>query len=304
MYRIRKGSSMGWSHALSASGEKSAERGAVLITGASSGIGRACALRLDADGFQVFAGVRKKEDGVAVQQQASVRLTPLLLDVTREQDIASAVAIVSARMNAAGLAGVINNAGVVCSGPLEFISSDALRKQLEVNLIGPLAIIRAFLPLLRKHQGRIVNVGSTSGKIASSFLGPYCASKFALEAVTDALRMELRPPSVQVSIIEPGPLATAIWQKQLAAEDALMSELPPEGRRLYGEALAQRRRAAVRMQHMPADLDQVCDAIVHALTASRPKTRYPVGLGARAKTLIARLAPDRVRDWLIEFRRR
>jgi len=295
---------MGWNHALSASGEQSANRGAVLITGASSGIGRACALRLDADGFQVFAGVRKKEDGAAVQQQASVRLTPLLLDVTRKQDIASAVAIVSARMNAAGLAGVINNAGVVCSGPLEFISSDALRKQLEVNLIGPLAIIRAFLPLLRKHQGRIVNVGSTSGKIASSFLGPYCASKFALEAVTDALRMELRSSSVQVSIIEPGPLATAIWQKQLTAEDALMSELPPEGRRLYGEALAQRRRAAVRMQHMPADLDQVCDAIVHALTASRPKTRYPVGLGARAKTMIARLAPDWVRDWLIEFRRR
>src|SRR6266568_4897165 len=162
--------------------------GSVVVTGASTGIGEACALRLDRRGFRVFAGVRREVDGGALKQKASSRLTPILLDVTDASSIKSAAAAVVAALGEEGLSGLVNNAGIAIAGPLEFLPIDELRRQFEVNVIGQIAVTQAFLPLLRKGHGRIVNMGSIAGKSALPFTGPYCASKFALEALTDSLR--------------------------------------------------------------------------------------------------------------------
>src|SRR4028119_876827 len=163
-----------------------ASRGAVVVTGASTGIGRACALSLDAMGFRVFAGVRKSEDGESLRKASSSRLTPVFIDVTDEQSIATAAAEVSRVVGDAGLAGLVNNAGVAIPGPLEYLPLEELRRQLEINLVGQLAVTQAFLPLLRKAQGRIVNISSLAGKLTTPFNGAYSAAKHGIEAFSDA----------------------------------------------------------------------------------------------------------------------
>ncbi|MEX0791398.1 MAG: SDR family NAD(P)-dependent oxidoreductase, partial [Actinomycetota bacterium] len=170
----------------------SEDRGAVVITGASTGIGRATAPRLAAIGFRVFAGVRKQADADSLKQEAPA-VTPLILDVTDEHSIAEAATAVKAAVGANGLAGLVNNAGITVPGPLEFLPAEDLRRQFEVNVIGPIAVTQAFMPLLRAGKGRIVNVGSIGGRVSTPFLGAYSASKFAIEAISDALRVELRP---------------------------------------------------------------------------------------------------------------
>jgi NAD(P)-dependent dehydrogenase (short-subunit alcohol dehydrogenase family) len=274
----------------------------VVITGASTGIGAACALYLDQLGWRVFAGVRKQADGNSLQQQASDRLTPLLLDVTDTAAIAAAADTVAAAVGPAGLAGLVNNAGVAFSGPLEFLPIADLRRQLEVNVIGQVAVTQAFLPLLRQGRGRIVNMGSISGRVASPFLGSYAASKFALEALTDSLRVELRPWGLEVIIVEPGPIATPIWDKSLALADDLIRHLPPQGRDLYGPALATARARGLRFGQAGIPAEAVAQVVAHALTAPRPKTRYLVGRGLRLAVLLTKFLPDRLRDWLIARR--
>jgi NAD(P)-dependent dehydrogenase (short-subunit alcohol dehydrogenase family) len=170
-----------------------ASQGAVVITGASTGIGRACALSLDALGFRVFAGVRKSDDGESLRRVASDRLTPVFIDVTDKQSIAAAAGSVSREVGTAGLVGLVNNAGVAVPGPLEYLPLEELRRQLEINLVGQLAVIQAFLPLLRKARGRIVNISSLAGKLTTPFNGAYSAAKHGIEAFSDALRMELTP---------------------------------------------------------------------------------------------------------------
>lgn len=273
---------------------------AVLVTGASTGIGEACARRLDQMGFTVFAGVRKESDGGALKGGASDRLTPLSLDVTRPQDIERAVARVADAVGDAGISGLVNNAGIAVAGPLELIPVDALRRQFEVNLVGQVAVTQAFLPLLRRGAGRIVNIGSVSGVMALPFIGAYSASKFALEAVTDSLRVELRPWGIQVSIVEAGAIDTPIWSKSRAAADELLATLPPQTRARYGTVLAGVRDRLSQPRGLPAD--RVARVVVRALTAPRPKTRYVVGRGARLKILLWRLLPDRLRDRVIARR--
>ena len=275
-------------------------RGAVVVTGASTGIGAACARRLDGLGFRVFAGVRRPEDGAALARQMSPRLTPIIIDVTDEASIAAAVETVSAAVGDAGLAGLVNNAGIAIAAPLEFAPLAEVRRQLEVNTIGLLAVTQAFLPLLRAGHGRILNVGSVSGLVASPFTGPYSASKFALEALTDTLRMELRPWSLHVSIVAPGVVATPIWAKSVAAADRLLQALPREAHELYGAAMDAVRASAMQTAQSGAGIapEAVARAVVHALTARRPKTRYLVGLDARAGALAA-FIPARLRDRLI-----
>lgn len=190
-------------------GENLAGR-AVVITGASTGIGKGCALALDKLGARVFAGVRKEADGAALQAEASERLTPVMLDVTDGDQIQAAVRLVQEGMGDAGVAGLINNAGIGVGGPLEFIDLDDLRWQMEVNVIGPMAMIRAFMPLIRQGKGRIVNISSIAGRSATPFMGPYSASKHALEALSDPLRVELRLWNIHVSLIEPGAVQTPI----------------------------------------------------------------------------------------------
>lgn len=269
------------------------------MTGASTGIGKSCALHLDRVGFQVFAGVRRQTDGDALREQASDRLSPIFLDVTKSELIASAAKTVTAAIGQTGLVGLVNNAGIAVAGPLEFVPIDELRRQFEVNVIGQIAVTQAFLPLLRLGRGRIVNIGSISGRVAMPFLGPYAASKFALRALTDSLRVELRPWDVGVSIVEPGAIDTPIWEKSISRAERIIKARPQQVYDLYGQAIAKARRAALGSSQAAIPPDEVTRAIIHALTAKRPRTRYLVGPNARLAAGAASLLPDRLRDWLI-----
>ena len=271
----------------------------VVITGASTGIGEACALHLDGLGWRVFAGVRKDADGEALQRKASARLMPLRIDVTDGASIASARDAVARELGERGLDGLVNNAGIAVAAPLEFVPIDELRRQLDVNVIGQIAVTQAFLPLIRKARGRIVNIGSVSGKLATPFMGPYSASKFAMEALTDALRIELRPWKIEVAIVEPGSIATPIWEKAQVMADEIEAQLPPEGHTLYDGAIKALRVFADEAAKRGIPPAEVAKAVAHALTAKKPKTRYIVGSDARQQALLAKFAPDRLRDALI-----
>jgi len=274
-------------------------RGTVVVTGASTGIGRACALRLDRLGFLVFAGVRRDADGKALKKASKSGLTPLLIDVTEKASITAAASAVDNAVGEEGLAGLVNNAGIAVPGPLEFLPLDDLRSQMEVNVIGQVAVTQSFLPLLRKGQGRIVNIGSIGGRMATPFLGAYAASKFAMEALTDSLRMELKPWGISVSIIEPGSIDTRMWEKGQDAADVLLEKLPPEGHKFYDPAVNAMRKAAEKTAREAIPPSAVAKAVVHALTSDKPKTRYVVGTDARIQAVVARLVPDRMRDWLV-----
>jgi len=269
----------------------------VVITGASTGIGEACALRLDRLGWRVFAGVRRDADGQALRQKSSERLCPLFIDVTDEASIAQAAVQVRAAVGEAGLAGLVNNAGVAIGGPLEFVPLDELAWQFEVNVIGPMAVTQTFLPLLRQSRGRIVNMSSIGGRSVSPFLGPYCASKFALEALNDSLRLELQPWGIAVVSIEPGEIATPIWQKSQAVAERIIAKMPPQATELYGPAIDFMLKMITNAEGIPAD--EVAQAVAHALTAPRPKTRYVVGKDARIRVWLERL-PTRWRDRVIQ----
>jgi NAD(P)-dependent dehydrogenase (short-subunit alcohol dehydrogenase family) len=207
---------------------------------------------------------------------------------------------VRAAVGAGGLAGLVNNAGISVTGPLEYVPVSALRSQLEVNVVGPVAATQAFLPLLRAGHGRVVNIGSIAGRIATPLVGPYCASKFALEAITDALRMELLPWGLHVSIVEPGVVRTPIWERGLAMGEEVLRDAPPLMLARYGRLIAGLRSSAAAAAHGGVPPDAVARVVVQALTAPRPRTRYVVGADARLRLLFRRLPiPDRVRDRLI-----
>lgn len=267
---------------------------AVLVTGASTGIGEACALHLDRLGVRVFAGVRNDVDGKALADRASERLTPVQLDVTRAETIQSARSALEAAVGQAGLAGLVNNAGLWCGGPLEFTCLDDIRAEFEVNVFGAIAVTQALLPLLRAARGRVVNVSSISGRVALPFFGPYAASKFALEAASDSLRVELRPWGMHVALVEPGDVETPIQQKAIETLRRAREAYPPEAFALYGEVFG----LAEQRQRRGAPVSRVSKAIEHALFAASPKTRYLLGLDARALSGLNRL-PTRLRDWLI-----
>ena len=233
----------------------------VVITGASTGIGAASALHLDQRGFTVFAGVRKPADGAVLQQSSSDRLIPIMLDVTDQASIQQAQAIVSERVGTTGLYGLVNNAGIAVPAPLEAISIPDLRRQLEVNVIGQVAVTQAFLPLLRQARGRIINMGSIAGRAAMPLMGPYSASKFALEAITDALRLEVQQWGIHVSIIEPGAIATPIWDK--SAGDAMNREaaIATELRMLYEPMVAAVRKVVEEAMKRAIPSDAVAQIV-------------------------------------------
>ncbi len=274
-------------------------KGAVVITGASTGIGAACAVHLATLGFRVFAGVRKTADGQALKGRVSGALTPLLLDVTDEASISRAAKEVDEAVGATGLYGLVNNAGIVVAGPLEILPLDELRKQLEVNVVGQLAVTQAFVPLLRRARGRLVNVGSISGRSASPALGPYAASKSALEALTHALRVELKPWGINVCLIEPGAVSTPIWEKSKAAGEELARRAPTEGHTLYAGLIAAVQKAAGHAARRAMPVQIVAEVVAQALTTPKPKTRYVVGRDAKIQAAAAWLLPDRLRDRLL-----
>jgi NAD(P)-dependent dehydrogenase (short-subunit alcohol dehydrogenase family) len=274
-------------------------RGAVVITGASTGIGRACALHLDSLGFHVFAGVRKQEDGERLRADASERLTPVIIDIGDARSIEAAAAQVRDAAGERGLAGLVNNAGIAVAAPLEFIPIEEFRRQLEVNVVGQVAVTQAFLPLLRKAKGRVVNIGSIGGRIALPFAGAYAASKFAMEAITDSLRRELRASGIEVSIIEPGGIATPIWDRGLKTADSIREKLSPEAEALYGRAFDATRHAAAEIGRNGLPPEAVAKVVEHALTAARPRTRYLVGRDAKMRARLASVLPDRTFDRLV-----
>jgi NAD(P)-dependent dehydrogenase (short-subunit alcohol dehydrogenase family) len=272
---------------------------AVVVTGASTGIGRATAVHLDSVGLRVFAGVRRDEDGDQLRREASSRLTPLRLDVTNPDDIAVAVAVVGKAVRDSRLAGIVNNAGIAVSGPVEFVPVDEWRRQFEINVFGVVAMIQGFMPLLRENRGRIVNTSSLGGRLAQPMVAPYTASKHALEALSDSLRIELRPWGISVSLIEPGAVKTPIWSKGLDAATELLSSAPPELRELYGAAVEIATRVAVHENETGVEPIAVARAIEHALLSPHPRTRYPVGRQAKILIPLARFLPDRLKDELI-----
>ena len=269
-------------------------KGNILVTGASTGIGRACALRLAELGYRVFAGVRKPADGEALRAQGAGAIEPVALDVTSAESIAAAVAALGDEP----LAGLINNAGIAVLGPLELVSVDAWRRQFEVNVIGLVAVTQACLPLLRRVPGRIVNIGSISGRSALPGSGPYDSTKFAVEAITDSLRLEVHRWGIAVSVIEAGAMATPIYEKCLRGVDELSRQVPPEQLALYRGLMETIRKETGAETRRAAPVDKVVKAVVHALTARRPRPRYLVGRDVWL-WLFLNWLPTRWRDRLI-----
>jgi NAD(P)-dependent dehydrogenase (short-subunit alcohol dehydrogenase family) len=267
--------------------------GIVLVTGASSGIGEATALHLRELGFDPVAAVRKDEDAERLEAGG---LRTVRIDVTNVDSIAAA----RADLGDGPLAGLVNNAGIAVAAPLEFLPLDQLRQQLEVNLIGQVAVTQRFLPALRAGRGRIVNVSSIGGRVALPLVGAYNASKFALEAVSDSLRRELPSHGVDVIVIEPGGVKTPIWRKgdELATE--LTADMPPEAERLYGRLIeALRKQTAKIATETGIEPREVAEAIGRALTAKRPRARYLVGRDAKMRATAAAVLPARVMDRLV-----
>ncbi len=281
---------------------------AVVITGASTGIGAACALDLAVRGWRVFAGVRHSADGERLRTESAQRIEPIHLDVTDPESIAQAAQVVSLAVGTAGLAGLVNNAGIVVASPLEALPIADLRKQLEVNVIGQIAVTQAFLPLVRRGRGRIVNMGSIAGRATLPVMGPYSASKFALEALTDALRLELQPWGIQVSIVEPGAIATPIWRKSKQAASKVEAAISASVRDLYKDTVERVREAVAEAEQRAIGPEAVAKAVWHALTATRPKTRYLVGTDANVRALMQQLLPDRLQDrfltWMLKLPRK
>jgi len=265
----------------------------VVVTGASSGIGRSCALRLASAGWRVFAGVRSSADGDVLRASASERLVPVRVDVTDLDSVDQLAQVVASAVGATGLQGLVNNAGVATGGVLEAVDLAEFRHVLEVNVTGQLAVTQRLIPLLRLGRGRIVMMSSISGRSALPIMGPYAASKHALEALTDSLRLELYPWGIHVSAVEPGTIATPIWAKALATAETLVARYSAETRKLYGPLIDAMLSGLSKVGGAPVEL--VSDAVVHALQSPRPKTRYVVGSDARSRVWLERL-PDRMRD--------
>ena len=276
----------------------SSGRGAVVITGASTGIGRASALELDSRGFHVFAGVRRDEDADRLRAERP-SIEPLRIDVTDAASIAAARDHVAEAVGARGLAGLVNNAGIAVPGPLEHLPIDELRRQLEVNLVGQVAVTQAFIAVLRTARGRIVNIGSIGGRVALPLLGPYAASKHAMEGITDSLRRELRPWGIEVSIVRPGPIATEIWERGNANADELLERMPGAAAD-YGPAIERARAFAAQRTREAVPPSAVAEVVAQALTADKPRTRYLVGPQARLLAGLRAVLPDRWFDAVLE----
>ena len=274
------------------------ENRSVLVTGASSGIGKECALLLARHGFRVFAGVRKQRDAEALGEAGDGRIVPVMIDVTEASSIQAAVNTVREALPADATFALVNNAGITVAGPLEILPIDSLRRQFEVNVIGQVAVTQAFLPLLRGHRGRIVIMGSVLGRISPPLVGPYAAAKFALEAITDSLSIELRGSGIRVVLLEPGNIATPIWEKSKNNVLERLDSLEPVRRALYAKTRADIVRIARAFARGGLASSHVARKVVHALTVRAPRTRYRIGIDSKILSTLSPLVPDRFRYWL------
>lgn len=278
----------------------------VLITGASSGIGRAAALELDRRGFRVFAAVRSDQAEAELRNAGSARLEIVRLDLTQRESIDAAVARLRDELQSVGLWGLVNNAGIALTGPVEFLEEEIWQYQFAVNFFGHVEITKKLIPLLRQAKGRVVNISSISGRISPPYFGPYTCSKHALEAFSDVLRVELRRFGIRVIVIEPGNTQTPIWDRaQRFSDEALnrwqgqLAALAPEVRAIYEADFAAMRKAAERMARTGGSVDRVVQTIYKALTVRNPRSRYPVGWWVSAAFKLFAILPHGLRDRLL-----
>jgi NAD(P)-dependent dehydrogenase (short-subunit alcohol dehydrogenase family) len=269
---------------------------AVLVTGASTGIGHATALLLAESGYTVFAGVRKEADRERLESEHA-NLRPIILDVTVPADLTRARDTIVA--SGLPLAGLVNNAGIAVAGPLEFLPLEEIRKQFEINVYGPIAVAQTMLPLLRRANGRIVVVGSIAGRITAPFVGPYSASKAALASFMDALRQELAPSGIFVSLLEFAAVKTPIWAKGRDEKDRLIAMMPPDALVRYGPMVNAIVKQTEREEKDGMDPGVIATTILEALRAPKPRERYLIGKRARIQAVVAMLPPS-TRDKLVK----
>jgi NAD(P)-dependent dehydrogenase (short-subunit alcohol dehydrogenase family) len=263
----------------------------VLVTGAGRGMGRSIAEHLAGRDWDVIAGVRSDADAATVTAANPRRIKAVILDVTNDAHIAGLADSLPDRLD-----GLVNNAGIVVGGPIEAVGTDDWRRQLEVNVIGQMAVTRAVLPRLRASQGRIVFISSVNGRVSMPMIGPYCASKFALEAAAVALRMELRPWRIPVVIVEPAQTDTDMWRTADTMVEETEAALTPEQRALYAKHVAGMKKMVPMAQRMAVDPAKVAAVVQTSLSTRRPRARYVVGAGPKAQMVLVPNLPSAIRD--------
>jgi NADP-dependent 3-hydroxy acid dehydrogenase YdfG len=275
---------------------KSNIKSAVFITGTSSGIGKSIALYLDKSGYKVFAGVRKIADGEELKKLSSENLQPIIVDVTNQSDIIAAKELIESVIHNYLSFSLVNNAGVAIGSPIEPLQGSQLRLEMEVNYFGTIAVIQTFLPVLRQKKGKIINISSISGKISMPFNGTYCASKFAIEAITDALRIELKPSNISVSNILPGDINTEIWEKATNDIDKYANQWNNETIKLYGYSIN-------LMKHFISNIKgsnplEIAISVEKLLKSKKPKSRVYIGKNVWLYYFLS-ILPTSLRDWII-----
>ena len=269
----------------------------ILVTGASSGIGRASALAAAQEGFQVYAGCRKTSDENKLKE-LHPNIHPVILDIEKESDKDNIFNLIS---NEHGkLDALFNNAGFSTSGVIEFQSIEKFKRQMELNFFAPVSLTQKFLPLLRKSvSARIIFTGSAAGLLAKPMMGSYCASKFALEGFVDTLRLELKPWDIKVSLLEPGKIKTEIYRKTLEDFETEHRSRSEKELELYQDLLKVARYNIENADKMSSEVSDVVEVFMHALIAKRPKSRYPVGGDAKLQAFMAKYFPDSLKDYLL-----
>ena len=265
----------------------------VLVTGAASGVGRSTAMLLSQNGFKVLAAVRKEADSHELQSHNPEHIYPVIIELRDQNTINHAAQIATDKTGSVGLYGLVNCAAMLHCGPLEYFPRDLWFEQYDVNLFGPMALTQALLPLIRKANGRIVNIGAVGGGISLPFYGPIASSKIACEALNDCLRRELHPFGIYVSIIQPSGIATPANYKMCDSVTRFLKDLEPTGRARYGEAMEDFSKWAFNRHERSLKPEEVARTVLKALEARRPRPKYRLGLDSRASALLMKLLPDR-----------
>ncbi|WP_432825479.1 SDR family oxidoreductase [Dactylosporangium sp. CA-092794] len=266
----------------------------IVVTGASTGMGAATARELAGRGFHVLAGVRKDKDADAIRADG---IEPVILDITDPDQIAALAARVEGDPRA--VRAVVNNAGIAVNAPVESLSMHDWRWQFEVNLFGHIAVTQALLPALLRSKGRVVNISSVGGKIAMATYGAYAGTKFALEAVSDALRRELAPLGVQVVVIEPGGVQTEMAGRGIATANRLVTGMTREQHERYGDLVQAITAQATAFTKAGLPAGDAAKVIAKAVTVRNPRTRYTIGRDAAVLSRLPRILPDRVLDRIL-----
>jgi NAD(P)-dependent dehydrogenase (short-subunit alcohol dehydrogenase family) len=266
----------------------------VLVTGAGRGIGKSIVEYMATRGWDVIAGVRTQRDAAAVTALDPRRISSVILDITDAEHIAALDQLLPERLKA-----IVNNAGVVVTGPMETVTTEDWRKQLEINVIGQLAVTRAVLSRLRESRGRVVFMSSLNGRLSMPLIGAYCASKYALEAAADALRMELRPWHIDVAIVEPAQTDTDMWRTADDMVEQFETALTAEQRDLYARHIAGLKKSIPLSQKLAVPAEKVSAVVAKALTARSPRSRYVVGVGPKLQVPLMTNLPTSLSDFVL-----